>query len=75
MSDSTFCPSRTRNLKELVQKEVSSPMSSSDTIVGGDWHNESQGLSSPIMWEEAKPGMKPMAPDDEVLLQMMEAMM
>ena len=52
-------------------------MSSSDTIVadGGDWRKESQVLEMPIIGEEAKPGMQPMAPDDDVLLQMMEAMM
>lgn len=64
-------------VEDLVQTEVTSPMSSSDTIVAsrGDWRKESQVLERPIIWEEAKPGTKPMAPDDDVLLQMMDAMM
>ena len=72
-SDSVLCS----RAEELVQTEVISPMSSSDTIVadGGDWRKESQVLERPIMWDEARPGMQPMAPDDDVLLQMMEAMM
>lgn len=65
-----------RKREEGNQITAGSPLSSSDTITSGNWSNQSRGLDSGLMsWEEAKPGMPPMTPDDDVLRQMMEAMM
>lgn len=62
-----------RKREERNQMTAVSPLSSSATITG-NWSNQSWGFGS-TSWEEAKPGMRPLTPDDDVLRQMMEAMM
>ena len=73
-SDSVNCLDGQSEAGEQSERAVTAPMSSSETIVG-DWSNQSRGLEGTRLWEEAKPGMRPMTPDDDVLLQMIEAMM